>query len=41
MDDRLIILTEGHVTGFDFVVEVDGQNLKLNYQPEDLVFIEK
>lgn len=41
MDDRLIILKEGHVTGFDFVVEVDGQNLKLNYQPEDLVFIEK
>ncbi|OKH16197.1 nuclease [Fischerella major NIES-592] len=41
MDDRLIILREGHVTGFDFVVEVDGQNLKLNYQPEDLVFIEK
>ncbi len=41
LDDRLIILPEGQVTGFDFVVKVDGQNIKLSYQPEDLVFMEK
>jgi hypothetical protein len=41
LDDRIIILPQGHVTGFYFVVEVDGQNLKLTTQPEDLVFIEK
>ncbi|MBH8563638.1 thermonuclease family protein [Nostoc sp. CENA67] len=41
LSDRLIILPEGHVTGFDFVVQVNGQNIKLTAQPEDLVFIEK
>lgn len=40
-EDKLIILSEGHVTGFDFVTEVEGQNIKLNYFPEDLVFLEK
>jgi Staphylococcal nuclease homologue len=40
-DDRLIILPEGHVTGFDFVVKVEGQNIKLTTQPENLVFMEK
>ncbi|MBD2448539.1 thermonuclease family protein [Nostoc sp. FACHB-152] len=39
--DRLIILPEGHVTGFDYVVKVDGQNILLTTQPEDLVFLEK
>jgi endonuclease YncB( thermonuclease family) len=39
--DRIIILPEGHVTGFDFVVKVDGQNIQLTTQPEDLVFLEK
>jgi endonuclease YncB( thermonuclease family) len=41
LDDKLIILPDGHVTGFDYVVKVEGQNLKLTQQPENLVFIEK
>ncbi|AKG22590.1 thermonuclease family protein [Calothrix sp. 336/3] len=41
LNDRLIIISEGHVTGFNYVVEVQGQNLKLTRLPEDLVFIEK
>lgn len=41
LDDKLIILPDGHVTGFDYVVTVEGQNLKLTQQPENLVFIEK
>lgn len=41
LDDRIIILPEGHVTGFDFVVKVTGQNIQLTVQPEDLVFLEK
>ncbi|MGH7999820.1 MAG: thermonuclease family protein [Brasilonema sp.] len=41
IDDKLIILSEGHVTEFDSVIEVDAKNLKLRYRPEDLVFIEK
>jgi hypothetical protein len=40
-DDRLLILSTGHITGFDFVIEVDGQRLRLTHQPEDLVFVEK
>ncbi len=40
-NDKVIILPDGHVTGFDFVVKVDGQNIKLTVQPEDLVFMEK
>lgn len=40
-NDRLIILPEGHVTGFDFVVTVESQRVKMNYSPEDLVFMEK
>lgn len=40
-NDRIIILPEGHVTGFDYVVKVDGQNIQLTTQPEDLVFLEK
>lgn len=41
LDDKLIILPDGHVTGFDYVVKVEGQNLKLTQQSENLVFIEK
>jgi hypothetical protein len=40
-DDRLIILPEGHVTGFDYVVEVKDQTIKLTQPPERLVFMEK
>jgi endonuclease YncB( thermonuclease family) len=39
--DKVIILPDSHVTGFDFVVKVDDQNIKLTVQPEDLVFMEK
>jgi endonuclease YncB( thermonuclease family) len=39
-DDRLLVLSEGHMTGFDSVVEVDDQTVRLNHPPEDLVFIE-
>jgi endonuclease YncB( thermonuclease family) len=41
LDEKVIILPEGHVTGFDFIVAVDGQKIKLTSQPEDIVFIEK
>lgn len=40
-DDRLYIISDAHKTGFDFVVHVKGQTLKLNHQPEDLIFDEK
>jgi Staphylococcal nuclease homologue len=39
-DDRLIVLSEGHVTGFDSIVEVHDETVRLNHPPEDLVFIE-
>jgi endonuclease YncB( thermonuclease family) len=39
--DRILILSEGRMTGFDNVVEIDGQTLKLTEQPENLVFFEK
>lgn len=39
--DRVIILPDGHITGFDYAVEVNGQQLKLNYFPEQFVFLEK
>ena len=41
LNDKLIILPDGHVTGFDYVVKVEGQNIKLTTLPEDLVFLEK
>ena len=39
-DDRVLILSTGHYTGFDFVVAVDGQSVRLTRPPEDLVFQE-
>jgi endonuclease YncB( thermonuclease family) len=41
LDDKIIILPDGHVTGFDFVVKVDGQKIQMTQQPEDIVFLEK
>jgi endonuclease YncB( thermonuclease family) len=38
--DQLFILSTGHYTGFDFVVKVDGQRVRLTTAPEDLVFQE-
>lgn len=40
-EDRLLVLSEGRITGFDNLLEVAGQTLKLTRQPEDLVFFEK
>ncbi|GAA4617368.1 nuclease [Actinoallomurus liliacearum] len=38
--DRLIVIPDTHVTGFDTVVEVTGQTVRLTHPPEELVFIE-
>src|ERR671922_20600 len=40
-DDRLFILGTGHWTGFDTVVSVDGQTVRLTEAPEALVFEER
>jgi endonuclease YncB( thermonuclease family) len=40
-DDRIFILSEGRITGFDVVVETEGQMVKLVKPIEDLVFQEK
>jgi hypothetical protein len=34
-------LPDGHITGFDFVVKVEGQKIMMTQQPEDIVFVEK
>ena len=36
--ERVLIISEGRFTGFDDVVEVSGNTIKLLFQPEDLVF---
>jgi hypothetical protein len=38
--DMVFVLSTGHYTGFDFVVKVDGQTVRLTTEPEDLVFQE-
>jgi endonuclease YncB( thermonuclease family) len=40
-DDRLYIISTAHHTGFDFVVDVDGQTVRLTVPPEDLLFDER
>jgi endonuclease YncB( thermonuclease family) len=40
-DDRVLVLSEGRITGFDNLIEVNEQTLRLIHPPEDLVFIEK
>ncbi|KXJ99734.1 hypothetical protein FBQ96_02160 [Nitrospirales bacterium NOB] len=40
-DDRLLMLSTGHFTEFDYVVDVAGQTVKLITKPEDLVFQDK
>jgi endonuclease YncB( thermonuclease family) len=40
-NDRLVVIPEGRFTGFDNVIEVSGQQVRLLYPPEDLVFMEK
>jgi hypothetical protein len=39
-DDRVIVASTGQVTGFDNILEVDGQTVRATRPPEDLVFIE-
>jgi hypothetical protein len=39
--DPLIILSTGRYTGFDFVVKVTGQTVRLTTEPEDIVFQEQ
>jgi hypothetical protein len=41
LDDRLIIIPDGHVTGFDTIVNVAGQTVSLANPPEQLIFLEK
>jgi hypothetical protein len=38
--DRLFVISEARNTGLDNIVTVDGQTVRLNYSPEDLIFIE-
>ena len=38
--DQVFILSTGHYTGFDYVVDVKGQVVQLTTAPEDLVFQE-
>jgi hypothetical protein len=38
--DAVFMLSSGRYTTFDFVVRVDGQNVRLTTDPEDLVFQE-
>jgi len=39
-NDRVFILTTGHYTGLDYVVEVEKQVVRLTTAPENLVFQE-
>jgi hypothetical protein len=41
LDDRIFMLSQGHPTGVDYVVQVDGQKVTLSRPMEDLVFQEK
>jgi endonuclease YncB( thermonuclease family) len=38
--DRVIIASNAHITGFDTVIAIDGQKIRLTENPENLVFIE-
>jgi endonuclease YncB( thermonuclease family) len=39
-NDRLYVISDGHATGFDTVVEVDGQTVRLTRDITDLIFVE-
>jgi hypothetical protein len=38
--DMIFIATEGHRTGFDYVVKAEGQSVRLDRPIEDLIFEE-
>jgi endonuclease YncB( thermonuclease family) len=40
VNDRLIIASTAAVTGFDNVLQIDGQTVRMTHPPEDLIFIE-
>lgn len=39
-DDRLYVISDAHATGFDTVVSVDGQTVRLTREIADLIFVE-
>jgi endonuclease YncB( thermonuclease family) len=39
-NDRLYVISDGHATGFDTIVEVDGQTVRLTRDITDLIFVE-
>jgi endonuclease YncB( thermonuclease family) len=39
-DDRLYVISEAHATGFDNIVTVDGQTVRLTHDITDLIFVE-
>jgi endonuclease YncB( thermonuclease family) len=39
-DDQLFTVPDGHKTGFDTLVKVQGQNVSLSVPPEQIVFLE-
>ncbi|GAA2900752.1 nuclease [Pseudonocardia halophobica] len=40
VDDRLIIASTAAVTGFDNVLAIQGQQVRMTHPPDDLIFIE-
>lgn len=40
-DERVVILSEQRITGFDNVVQITGNQIQLRYRPEDLVIISR
>ncbi len=39
-DDRLYVISDAHATGFDNVITVDGQSVRLGKDITDLIFVE-
>jgi hypothetical protein len=39
-DDRLYVISDAHATGFDNVITVDGQTVRLDKDITDLIFVE-
>lgn len=39
-NDRLYVISDAHATGFDTVVAVDGQTVRLTHDITDLIFVE-
>ena len=39
-NDRLYVISDAHATGFDNVVEVEGQTVRLTHDITDLIFVE-